>query len=128
MSTLYQYSHFLALSRQLYDGDLSIQALRQQGNIGLGTFNALDGELIVINDTFYQSIGGDKINIVDNNTLIPWAAVTRFTDACHTQQLEQIESLKTLEQTLLALMQSKNYPYVFQVTGEFENITFIRVC
>lgn len=61
MSILYQYSHFLAVSRGLYDGDLSIQHLSAKGAIGLGAFNALDGELVVIDGSFYHCTEGTKV-------------------------------------------------------------------
>jgi len=85
MAKLYQYSHFLAVSHRLYDGELSIEALKQHGSLGLGTFNALDGELVIIDDVFYQCTDGNHVRVVAPTTLLPWAAVSSFTDACQIQ-------------------------------------------
>lgn len=79
MSQLYQYSHFLAVSRGLYDGDLSIQTLKEQGTVGLGTFNALDGELVVVDGNFYHCTEGKKVRQAENYEQLPWAAMTSFT-------------------------------------------------
>jgi hypothetical protein len=43
--TLYQTSTITALLAGEYDGDLTCGQLKARGDIGLGTFNALDGEM-----------------------------------------------------------------------------------
>jgi acetolactate decarboxylase len=52
--TMYQVSTFNALSQGVFDGSETFGALKAHGDTGLGTLNALDGELIFINGTFYQ--------------------------------------------------------------------------
>ena len=38
----------------VYDGDLTYQELARHGDFGLGTFDALDGEMIALDGAFYQ--------------------------------------------------------------------------
>jgi len=51
---LFQTSTLQALMAGVYDGDLTFQALARHGDFGLGTFEALDGEMIALDGAFYQ--------------------------------------------------------------------------
>ena len=46
--TLFQQGTLGALMAGLYDGTLTIRELLEHGNTGIGTMDALDGELIII--------------------------------------------------------------------------------
>lgn len=52
--TLFQYSVLSTLLQGVYDGQMSCGELKQNGNFGLGTFNALDGEMVVLDSQVYQ--------------------------------------------------------------------------
>jgi ABC-type antimicrobial peptide transport system permease subunit len=76
--TLFQTSTINALLEGVYDGDTDINTLSKHGDLGIGTFNALDGEMIVLNGTFYQIKSDGKAYVVSNQTKTPFAAVTHF--------------------------------------------------
>lgn len=42
-----------ALVEGVYRADTTIGLLRQKGNLGIGTFNDLDGELVLLDDAVY---------------------------------------------------------------------------
>ena len=46
-SALYQVSLLQALSLGRYEGSVEISELKKNGNIGIGTFDGLDGEMIM---------------------------------------------------------------------------------
>jgi acetolactate decarboxylase len=75
---IYQTSTMAALLEGIYDGDVTIAELLTHGDFGLGTFNHLDGEMIVLNGTCYhlRSDGSASIAALDDRT--PFAAVTWF--------------------------------------------------
>ncbi len=52
--TLFQTSTVDALLSGNYEGDVSFAELEAYGDFGLGTFHALDGEMIALNGAFYQ--------------------------------------------------------------------------
>ncbi|KKK81256.1 hypothetical protein LCGC14_2815300, partial [marine sediment metagenome] len=52
--TLYQTSTVFALMEGAYDGNVSCGQLKQRGDFGLGTFDKLDGEMVVLGGTVYQ--------------------------------------------------------------------------
>jgi acetolactate decarboxylase len=47
-ATVWQYSTIAALMAGAYDGDLTAGAVKRHGDFGFGTFNALNGEMIVL--------------------------------------------------------------------------------
>ena len=51
---IFQNSTINALLEGVYDGSMTYGELRQHGDFGLGTFNALDGEMIAFDGDFYQ--------------------------------------------------------------------------
>lgn len=62
----------------LYGGTLTIGELLEHGDLGLGTLDSIDGELIVLDGKAYQAKGaGDKpeINEIGPEVTIPYAAV-----------------------------------------------------
>lgn len=52
---LFQYNTLSALFAGLYGGTLKIKDLLQYGDHGIGTLNAIDSELIVIDGKAYQT-------------------------------------------------------------------------
>ena len=75
---VYQTSTMAALLDGIYDGDVTIAELLSHGDFGLGTFNHLDGEMVVLGGVCHHlhSDGGASIAAPDDQT--PFAAVTWF--------------------------------------------------
>ena len=62
----------------VYDGDLTFQALARHGDFGLGTFDALDGEMIALDGVFYQIKADGRVSPVAGSMKTPFAEVTFF--------------------------------------------------
>src|SRR5918997_888709 len=75
---LFQASTIGALLDGAYDGDVSFAELAEHGDLGLGTFNALDGEMIAVDGRFYRADVDGRATEVDLRALTPFAAVTWF--------------------------------------------------
>jgi acetolactate decarboxylase len=75
---LFQASTIGALLDGAYEGDLSFADLAAQGDLGLGTLNALDGEMIALDGHFYRADVKGAIHPVAPKERTPFAVVTRF--------------------------------------------------
>ncbi len=75
---LFQASTIGALLDGAYDGDLSFAELAEQGDLGLGTLNGLDGEMIAIDGSFYRADVDGAVEEVSATARTPFAVVTRF--------------------------------------------------
>jgi acetolactate decarboxylase len=75
---LFQASTIGALLEGAYDGDLSFAELAEHGDLGLGTLNGLDGEMIALDGRFYRARVDGVVGEVDLGERTPFAVVTRF--------------------------------------------------
>lgn len=78
---LFQASTIGALLDGAYEGDLSFAELADQGDLGLGTLNGLDGEMIALEGRFYRADVEGNVNEVDPGERTPFAVVTCFEPA-----------------------------------------------
>jgi acetolactate decarboxylase len=76
--TLFQTSTIDALLEGEYDGDVSFAELEDRGDFGLGTLEALDGEMIALDGGFYQVKSDGRAYTIDRRTKTPFAVVTFF--------------------------------------------------
>lgn len=75
---LFQASTIGALIEGAYEGDLSFAELAEHGDLGLGTLNGLDGEMIALDGRFYRADVDGAVSEVGPTDLTPFAVVTRF--------------------------------------------------
>jgi len=119
--TLYQVSTATALVEGIYQGAVQIAALREHGDLGLGTFESLDGEMVVVDGHFYQVRSDSSVREVQDNVLSPFAAVTAFSPD-QSITLENCPDLSYLTSQFDALRQSDNFFYALRVDGTFDYI------
>lgn len=76
---VFQTATIAALLDGAYDGDLTIGELREHGDLGLGTFDALDGEMIVVDGEVWRARVDGTASPVADDERTPFAVVTPFT-------------------------------------------------
>jgi acetolactate decarboxylase len=74
----FQASTLEALLDGAYDGDLTIGELRRHGDLGLGTFDALDGEMIVLDGEVWRARVDGAVERAADDERTPFAVVTPF--------------------------------------------------
>lgn len=76
---LFQYNTLAALMAGMYSGNFTIGELLEHGDMGIGTLDAIDGELIIIDGKAYQARSTTKGKLevleVDEKETVPYAAV-----------------------------------------------------
>ena len=99
---LFQASTIAALLEGAYDGDLCFAELAEHGDLGLGTLNGLDGEMIALDGRFYRADVEGAVSEVDAAAKTPFAVVIDFTPSIdleieepldHDQLLARLEQL-----------------------------------
>ena len=76
--SLFQTSTIEALLDGNYDGDVSFAELQERGDFGLGTLDALDGEMVALDGGFYQIKDDGRAYAIDGRRRTPFAVVTFF--------------------------------------------------
>ena len=117
---LFQYATINSLLAGVFDGDLTIADLKRHGDFGIGTFNALDGELLALDGQFYQIHSDGHVYSATAAMRTPFATVLFF----HPDRsfvLTNVASFHALEQQLDRFLPSPNAFYAFrlEVEGEF---------
>ncbi|MFA5222113.1 MAG: acetolactate decarboxylase [Methanoregula sp.] len=76
--TLYQVSTIDALMQGVFDGVQPVGEMKKHGDFGIGTFHALDGEMIVLDGEVYQAKADGRVYTVSDTATTPLATVTYF--------------------------------------------------
>lgn len=93
--TMYQVATLQSLMVGNYDGFVPVSEIRKHGDIGVGTFERIDGEMIVLDGTVYQARYDGSVIVAEDNTGVPFATVTHF-DCDTVITVDIIENLKSL--------------------------------
>ncbi len=75
---LFQASTIGALLDGSFDGDVTFAELGERGDLGLGTLNGLDGEMIALDGEFFRADVDGAVTPVGPAERTPFAVVTRF--------------------------------------------------
>jgi acetolactate decarboxylase len=75
---LFQASTIGALLDGAFEGDLSFSELAEHGDLGLGTLNHLDGEMIAIDSEFFRADVDGNVTRIEPEERTPFAVVTSF--------------------------------------------------
>ncbi|MCE5200592.1 MAG: acetolactate decarboxylase [Armatimonadota bacterium] len=118
---LYQVSTIDSLMAGLFDGWASIDQLMKHGDFGLGTFNRLDGEMVVMDGIAYQITSDGIAHKPTANVTTPFAAVTFF-DKDKAVTIPNEMTLPKLQEYLDSLLPSKNLFYAIRIDGTFTQV------
>lgn len=118
---VYQTSTMGALLDGVYDGDVTIRELLRHGNFGLGTFNGLDGEMLVLDGVCYQLRADGSARAADLNQRTPFAVVTWF-DADRKFGVSAPVDRAELKARIDESLPSTNLIVAVRVTGDFSEI------
>ncbi len=116
---LFQASTVGALLQGAYDGDLSFAELAEHGDLGLGTLNGLDGEMIALDGSFFRADVEGRVHPVAAAEKTPFAVVTSFEPMIDTR-IEGPLSHAELLQRLDDLVPAGASSCAIRLDGRFE--------
>lgn len=110
-----------ALLAGVYDGHMTLEALSGYGNFGIGTYEALDGEMVLIGGEFYKIRADGKVYRPALTEKTPFACVTKFTTD-RTETIKGYTDLNALEKQIDALVPQSNRFCAFVIHGDFKRV------
>ncbi len=119
--TLYQISTINSLMAGNYDGIRPIQDVAKKGDTGIGTFDMLDGEMVMIDGVVYKVKASGAVEKPDVKVTVPFSAVTYF-DVDSSIDLGSIKNLDELKAALDKMIIKKDRFYAFRIDGTFATI------
>ncbi|HLH75750.1 MAG TPA: acetolactate decarboxylase [Candidatus Binataceae bacterium] len=126
-ATIFQVSTSSALVEGVYQGAVRVGKLREHGNLGLGTFDHLDGEMVVVDGEFYQVRADGTVSRAADDMLSPFAVVTDFAPD-HEAALARCASLTELTAAFDSLRDSPNFFFALRADGRFERVHTRAMC
>lgn len=123
MAFMYQVSTLQALAKGDFYGNATIEELLANGNIGLGTFEAVDGEMIVLDGICYRAKADGTVEIADASDATPFASVTYLNKEL-TFDLKKIADMSELLAKLdeVGKAHGENNIYACRIDGYFNEI------
>ena len=121
--TIYQVALLQSLTQGYYDGIIKVSELKEHGDIGIGTFEGVNGEMIVLDGTVYQALGDGTVQVAADDETVPFSNVTFF-DKDGGAELSDINDVNALKEKLNAMVEEngKNLFYFVKMSGTFEKM------
>ncbi|MFR1968520.1 MAG: acetolactate decarboxylase [Streptococcus salivarius] len=121
---LFQYNTLGALMAGLYGGTLTVGELLEHGDLGLGTLDSIDGELIVLDGKAYQAKGSEgKVEVVEvsPDEKVPYAAIVPHqAEVIFRQRYEMTD--KELEDRIESYYDGVNLFRSIKIKGHFKHM------
>lgn len=105
----------------VYDGTMTIKDLGAHGDFGLGTVQALDGEMVGLDGQFYQIKSNGKASRLSDSMKTPFAEVAFF-EPEETVTLNGTFNLTGLQSRLDGSLGTKNLFYGIRIDGTFDYV------
>ena len=118
---LYQVSTIDALMQGVYDGVQPVGEIKKHGDFGIGTFDALEGEMIVLDGVVYQAKSDGRIYPVPDNATTPFATVTYFSPDFNTTTGQQM-NFSEFSTDMSTRLPSQNMIYAVRIEGTFPHM------
>jgi acetolactate decarboxylase len=119
--TLFQVATINDLLNGAYRGKMTFKELRRHGDLGIGTIDGLDGEMIGLDGRFYQIKADGIAYPIPDFTTTPFAVVTPF-EIDKTVTLRDKIDLDALQRYLDGLLPDSTIFYAIKIEGTFNYI------
>ncbi len=110
-----------ALVEGLYVENTTIGQIKEHGDFGLGTFNYLDGEMLLLDGNVYQVRSDGHVYSVGDDEQSPFACVTFFSPDTIDDITDTIDA-GAFYDFLGRLIPSENMLYAIRIEGTFSRI------
>lgn len=121
ISTVHLSAPVNAMLKSYYEEDTRLGDLRRHGDFGLGTFNNLDGEMVMLDGVIYQLHADGKAYPVDDEVQTPFACVT-FYRPSFVEEIDADLDYDAFNAVLNRLLPSDNMLYAIRIDGFFRQV------
>jgi acetolactate decarboxylase len=118
---LYQISTLEALFEGRYDGIRDVDDLMARGDTGLGTFEGLDGEMIVYGGNCYQVTSEGVVQVAPGDLGVPFACVG-YMDVDLSFEVNASMNMSELDAYISKKLPSNDTFYIIEIQGHFDNV------
>jgi acetolactate decarboxylase len=111
------------VDREDFEGSVTVGDLKKHGDTGIGTFDGLNGELVMLDGEVWQAAGDGSVNLMEDAATIPFGNVT-FLDSDETLDVSGVESFEALLKQLDGRVAElgTNIFYAARIDGTFDKM------
>lgn len=120
-NTFYQYNIWWGFVNKVFDGDLTVKELKKRGDIGLGSYTKLDGELVMLDGIPYRVREDGSITIPNDDDEIVYVDAAFFEPDFSFEINESID-FDSLRDIINTKLPTPNQFYTFKIKGNFNYI------
>ncbi len=124
--TVTQLAPFLYVLSGNYDGKWTVAHFKTAGDLGIGTFQGLDGEGVLLDGQVYQIKGDGTIHMPAETVTMPFGACTLF-DADRRHVMRHVASFSAFSQALEQVFEDKQIFHAIRIHGRFASMR-VRSC
>jgi len=119
---LTQVSTYDALAAGLYDGVAPLTLLRGRGDFGVGTLQGWNGEVVLLDGTYWLVDGAGQVSrVTDMTATTPFLAVTYFDEDVR-RPLAEGTTFADLKTSPAAFLPGVNVIYAAKLEGVFQHV------
>jgi len=105
----------------LYEENVTFLQVKEHGDFGLGTFDDLDGEMVMLDGIIYQIDSAGQVHEIRSTAKTPFACVTFFTPMTQENVEDEMDHQAFMDM-LQGLFPSQNIFYAIRIQGCFAHI------
>ena len=109
------------MMKGIYKETATIGEVKLRGDFGLGTFNELDGEMVLLDGVAYQIKTDGQTSLVGDSVQTPFACVTFFNPAS-VEKIDWELDNQGFQALLQRIIPSENMFYGIRIDGAFNQI------
>lgn len=119
---MYQVSTLQALMLGYSKAVISVSELLKHGEIGLGTFTDVDGEMIVLDGSCYRAMEHGDVVSAEPERGVPFSTVCKMTESTPIEfgPMKSIEDLKNALNNIIDSQFGLNSMHMARIDGEFD--------
>lgn len=125
--TLYQVSTSAALVQGVYQGCVTVGTIKTHGDFGLGTYDALDGEGMMLDGHVFQALGDGSVIEPEDSASAPFWVSAEF-EADRSITIDSVDSWEDLCRHIDQLRRSENLFTAIRIDGVFDEIHYRVAC
>ena len=119
--TFYQYNIWWGFVNKVFDGDLTVKELKKRGDIGLGSYTQLDGELIMLDGIPYRVREDGSVTVPKDDDKIVYVDAAFF-ESEFSFEINQKTDFNSLRNAINNELPTPNKFYTFKIKGTFNNM------
>ena len=121
---MFQVSTLQALALGYSRAVVNVGEIMRHGDIGLGTFEDVNGEMIVLDGHCYRADEKGNVSEADDETGVPFSSVTIFKEDryCEIDSIDSIEKLKVFLDLRIEEKFGLNSMHIVRIDGSFKKV------